>query len=447
MKKESVTFVLFGGTGDLTTRKLVPAFARLAHEGKIKSNSTVIGVARGSYNEKSYKKFLIGGISDKKEKKHIKKLKIRYLNADFSKKGGLKALQPLVSICEPGYKCSRIYYLSTGFRFFPNIVRELKRYGLDDKSEGFTRIVFEKPFGKDLKSSNELDKEIHKVFPEEDVYRIDHYLGKETVQNINVLKFTNPVFYSTMNRDFVESIDIVADERLDVKNRLGYYNWAGATRDMVQSHLLQMLSLVLMERPKNLTQKNLKKEKVKILKNLEVVSAKFGRYKSYKKELKKAGLKDVGTETFVKTTLNCKTKRWNGVKLNLRTGKKLNKKFGEIVINMKLTDNYGKLKGVKNNKIIISIYPKQDVDIIMNTSGKCTDCVSDVKFDFCKECKFGPNTSNEYASLLGEVVKGDKTLFTSSEEVKESWKIVESILKRKRKVIEYGDYANAELIK
>ena len=445
MKKESVTFVLFGGTGDLTTRKLVPAFAKLIHEGKIKSNSRVIGVSRGNYNDDSYKNLLISGVANKEEKGYIKKLKIKYLNADFSKEDGLKGLQPLVSVCEPGHKCSRIYYLSTGFRFFPNIVKELKRYGLDDKSDGFTRVVFEKPFGKDLRSSNELDKKIHKVFYEKDVYRIDHYLGKETVQNINILKFTNPIFYSTFCNEFVESIEIIADEKLGVGNRLGYYNWAGAVKDMIQSHLLQMLSLTLMEKPKDLTPKSIQKEKVSILKRLEVLNSKFGRYKSYNKEIKKAGLKEMETETFVQAVLNCKTKRWNGVDLILRSGKKLDKKLGNIIINMKSTNNFGGLKGVKNNKIIIGIYPKQDVDIIMNSSSsECSDCVSDVKFEFCKECKFGPNTSNEYAVLLGEIIKGDKTLFTSSEEVKESWKIAENILKKKRKVIEYKDYSKSD---
>lgn len=439
VKKEHITFVLFGGTGDLTRRKLVPAFAKLIQEGILEKGSSIIGISRKEMSDKEYKEFLVSGVRNDKEKKHIRALKIKYVSGDFTSKEGLKKLRPLIGTCEPGKKCSRIYYLSTSFKFFPRIVNELELYGLEDKSGGFTRVAFEKPFGSDIKSAMLLEKEIHKVFSEEQIYRIDHYLGKETVQNLNVLKFTNPIFSSTFNNKFVEKIEIIVDEDLGVGNRLGYYNDAGAVKDMIQSHLLQMLALTLMNVPDKITPKNIHKEKIKILKNLRFVDREknlFGQYSSYGKELKKASFKDKGTETFARVFLECKTANWRGVKLILRTGKKLRRKHGEVMIKFR-KDNMMKenFEGVSSNRVRIGLYPTQDINLVLNTkdpSGPRN--VSTVNFEFCHECKFGPNTSDGYSSLLKDIIFGDQTLFTSREEVEASWKVVEQILKHKDKI-------------
>lgn len=444
-----MTFVLFGGTGDLTRRKLVPAFANLVYEGKLDDDSVLIGVGRRDFSDESYKDFLISGISNDDEKKHIKKLRIKYLRGDFSKKDGLKGLQPLVSVCEPGKKCSRVYYLATSFEFFENIVNELERYGLDDKSGGFTRVVFEKPFGTDLKSSIELDKEIHRVFEEEEVYRIDHYLAKETVQNLSVLKFSNPILESTLNNKYVELIEIVAKESVGVGNRLEYYNEAGTVKDMMQSHLLQMLSLLLMEMPSELSADAIHDAKVKVLKKIQIADAKehlLGQYKSYLDELKEKGLVDKKTETFASVVLNCANERWNGVKIVLKSGKKMAKKFGQIKVRFKQPELKG-WKGSMVNELVIGVYPKQDVDIKLNTIDlNCTNCVVPVNFEFSHDKKFGPNTINEYAVLLGEVMAGNKTLFAREDEVKESWRIVEDFLKIRDRVrfVRYDDCTDPE---
>jgi len=451
MEKRSVSFILFGGTGDLTKRKLVPAFASLIHDKVINKRSTIIGVARGNFNDKTYKKLLVSSAKSKDHKAHIKSLNIKYIKGDFAKREGFKELRQALSYCEIG-GCNRIYYLATSFELFPIIVQELKKQSLYKRQGGFSRIAFEKPFGEDLKSAIKLDQGLHKVLLEKDVYRIDHYLAKETVQNLTVLKFTNPILESTLNNKFVESIEIIADEKLGVENRLKYYNNAGAIKDMIQSHLLQVLALLLMEKPKTLTSDKINNEKLKILRALSLTNIKksvLGQYRSYKGELKKSKLKDKKTETFAKIALNCKTKRWNGVDIFLQTGKKLKQKIGKININFKSIDRkfQKSFSGIGVNKVVINLFPTQNVDMIMNTfSPKCSNCIAPVNFEFSREREFGPNTVDEYATLLESIIKEDKTLFARDDVVLESWKIVEKILKNKRKMrfIKYKDGADPE---
>ncbi|MDO8508247.1 MAG: glucose-6-phosphate dehydrogenase [Nanoarchaeota archaeon] len=437
MEEKEVTFVLFGGSGDLTKRKLVPAFARLVHEGIISNNSTIIGVSRKKWSDEEYKRYLVDAVNEQRDKDYINKLDIKFFTGDFTK-NGLAGLNKLMLKCETE-GCNRIYYLSTSFKFFPSIVKELKSNGLEKVKKGFTRIVFEKPFGSDLKSSEELDSEIHKVFSEESVFRLDHYLAKETVQNLNILKFNNPLFYSSLSNKFIDSIELIVDEDLGVGERIGFYNDTGAIKDMVQSHLLQVLSILLMEMPSRLETEKIHDEKVKILKKLEVLKAEnhlLGQYRSYNEEREKAGIVNLHreTETFCKLVLNCKTKRWNGVRLILRTGKKLNRKYGQIKINYKAVDLKGNVSNLMPNKAIIDIYPKQDIIFFMNTRDANSDSLKEIKFQFTKELEFGPNTRDEYAVLLGEVIKGDKMMFARSDEVIESWKIVEKIEKMRDKI-------------
>ncbi len=449
MENKEVSFVLFGGTGDLVKRKLVPAIARLVQEGKIRGDSTIIGISRKSWTDEEYKKFLVESVV-REEKEHIKMLDIRFFQGDFLEKG-LKGLNDLIKKSERK-NCNRIYYLATSFKFFPAIIKELKKQGLNKKKDGFTRIVFEKPFGSDLRSSEELDKEIHKVFGEDSVFRLDHYLAKETVQNLNVLKFTNPILYSTFSNGYVDSIEIIVDEDLGVGERIFYYNDAGALKDMIQSHLLQVLSLLLMEEPSSFEADKIHDEKVKVLKNLKILESKhhlLGQYDSYLEEAKKVGLEGDNVETFVKVVLNCKMKRWDGVNLILRTGKKLKKKYGQIRIKFTpITESVSRnFIGINNNKMIINIYPKQDVVISMNTNTpEQNNEVKPVKFEFCRDCEFGPNTTNEYAILLNEIIRGDKTLFTRSDELRESWRIVEDIVKIRKKIkfVRYNDNGEPE---
>jgi len=446
MRKEAFSFVLFGATGDLVKRKIVPALADLVKSGILNKKTPIIGVSRRSLSDSDYKKFLVESLKDKKKRRLVEKLNIKYYSADFSKKGGLKDFEKVMESAEEKKACNRIFYLATSFRFFPDIVSELKSCCVIKKKNCFNRIVFEKPFGNDLKSATKLNSSLNKVFPEKDIYRIDHYLAKETVQNLNVLKFTNPILYSTLNNKFVESIEVIIDENFGVGKRMEFYNETGAIKDMIQSHHLQVLSMVLMSRPNSFSPEKIHDEKVKVLKKIVPLSPRnhlIGQYRSYSGEAKKYGIKKSRTETFAKVALNCKTPEWDGVKIYLRTGKKLKKKFGQIRINFKPSDSGNR---VENNRIIINIYPKQDVFIELNTKNPFSSSIERVDFEFCRECLFGPNTPDEYSTLIAEVVKGDKTLFTRDDEIRESWRIVDKLesMKGKMRFKKYKDYSDPE---
>ena len=446
---DKVVFVVFGGTGDLMKKKLVSAFSSLLYKENLSKESSIIGIARGNFTDEGYKELLIDNAKNDEEKEKIKKLNIKFYRGDASHPETLKNLGALIDSTEIKDK---IFYLATSFKLFPDIINELKNQNLNEERYGFSRIVFEKPFGYNFESSAELDNKIKKVFSEEQIFRIDHYVAKETVQNITILKFTNPIFEGLLNNKMVESIELIFDENFGVENRISYYNDVGAIKDMIQSHLLQVLSLILMDRPSKIDAEKIHDEKIKVLKNIEFLNSNsnlIGQYKSYGKEALKYEIKNSRIETFAKILLNCKTERWNRTKLILRTGKKLQDKKSQIIIKFKSFGERSNIMGAKDNKIVIDIFPKQDVRIFMNTRrpGKFLE-VEPISFDFCHEEYFGPNTSDEYATLLGEVIRGEKTLFIRSDELNESWKIVDKIESIKDKIpfVVYEDGSDAESI-
>lgn len=392
-----VSFVLFGGAGDLVKRKLAPAFADLIARKVLSKRSKIVGVGRKNMSDDEYKKILVDSVSNEL-RNEIESLDVNYVSADFSNPGEVGKIGESLKHCDIT-GCNRIYYLSTGFKFFPSIVQGLKKYGLEKEKKGFTRIVFEKPFGSGLKNSNELDKEIHRVFDEKDVFRIDHYLAKEAVKELIELKLKDKKFRDSLNGNTVSEIDIVSDEDLGVGERLEYYNESGALKDMVQNHLLQLLSITLAIFENN---EEIHNKKVEVLKKIRVVNSKdnlLGQYFSYCKELNKKELRDVRRETFVNIVLECNDSNWKGVKLVLRTGKMLGKK-----------ESYIKIKFKDGSEKIFSIYPnKKGID--------------------------------EYSFLIENAVKGDKEYFASDNEVRECWRIVEDIEKIKDKIrfVRYED--------
>jgi glucose-6-phosphate 1-dehydrogenase len=439
-----VVFVLFGGTGDLTRKKISSAFIHLIKEKFLDKNSVLIGVSRKDFTDADYRNFLSSSIKDKEDKNLLKRLDIRYAQGDFFKKDGLDDLKEILS--EEEFKgCDIVYYFSTSYKFFPLIAESLKELNLHKIVSGSTKVVFEKPFGYDLKSSIKLSNGLKKVFSEDQIYRIDHYLGKKAIQNLNILKFANPIFNSTLNRKYVESIEITVDESAGVGNRLEYYNISGAIKDMFQNHLLQVLSLVLMKKPLEFNSKFISEEKIKVLKSLRVLGPEnhlLGQYSSYIEELKESGLPNNKIETYAKIVLESKIRRWKGVKLILKTGKKLGEKIGKIEINFKNEKTpKGFFKGQKNNKVVLDIYPKQDVSIYMNIKNPRLRELKLVNFEFCEECQFGPNTPDAYAILLEDILKGDKFMFARDKEIRESWKVVEKIerMKDKIKFVRYMD--------
>jgi len=402
MKKESLTLVMFGGTGDLAKLKLASAFAELIHKGILKSSSTIIGISRGNYTDKSYRTLLMSSVKDKKEKHHLKKINIRFVRMDVSKASEIGKLDGVLKVCEPG-SCNRVYYLATSFKFFPTILLGLKEHGLISKKDKFNRIAFEKPFGSSMKSSDALERKVSKIINEKHIFRVDHYLGKESVQNLLKMKKIN------LNNKTLEKIEIIADESLGVENRIEYYNDAGALKDMIQSHLLQVLALLLIEDPKKFDAKNIRDEKVKILKKIKLINKGnyvFGQYQSYKKEALKYNIKNSKTDTFVKVFLNCDSKRWDGIEISLRAGKKLPKKLTRI--NLFFKDG-------KKKFIIL-------------------------------KAREGYGTRNDYEILLEDILIGDKHFFVRNDELHEMWRVTDKIekVKSKSKLIIYKDYTYPE---
>ena len=454
MKQDIVTFVLFGGTGDLAKRKLVPAFAKLVQKEILAKTSIVIGIGRKDLTDTTYKQYLTEGLHDA-EKKIVQDMQIRFFQADVTQPGSLQRLQSYLENLEPKEGAERVYYLATSYTFFPVIVNALKEAGIAQQKKRSTRIVFEKPFGSDLASSDDIDRRIHAVFSEDDIFRIDHYLAKDTVQNLHVLKFANPFFNSLLRKECVDRIEIIVDEELGVGNRIGYYAEAGAIKDMIQNHLLQTLALLLMEQPKTFDAKHIHDEKVNILENLQVAHSEkhlLGQYRSYTKEAAAQNIQNVNSETFAKITLTCATGRWKGVTITLRTGKKLTKKYGQIKITFKQAT-----KNVENtyptlvpNVLLIDIHPFQDINLIVNARKPHTSnrTIVPIKLAFSQKSAFGPNTSDEYAVLLEEVCKGDKTLFTRFDEVRASWRIIWQIetIKKRIPFVIYPDGTDPETV-
>lgn len=447
---QPTTIILFGGTGDLTKRKLIPAFARLARQGKLTQGSLLIGIGRRSLSHEDYRKTLLEGLSDE-DRAALATLKILYFQDDVGQETSLQKLPTFLQEHEAS-QSNRILYLATSYTLFPAIAQAAHHVGLAIPKKGWTRIVFEKPFGHDLSSSDALDAAIHEIFPEEALFRIDHYLAKETVQNLQVLKFTNPFFDHLFYHSLISHIEITVDEALGVGNRLGYYATTGAVKDMLQSHLLQMTALLLMEQPPTMTSKDLHDAKAHILQHLHVLPAEhhlLGQYASYRDECQQAQIPVTNTETFAKIVLRCDTPRWKNVPIILRTGKKLPKKYGWIVIHFKLFSSPFTAPGqpLAENQLIIDIYPEQDIRLVVNTRKPGTPSViAPIHLLFSSRSYFGPNTSDEYATLLSDVLRGEKMLFTRFDEVREAWKIVEQIerIKGNIRFVVYADGSDPE---
>ena len=357
--------ILFGGTGDLTKRKLMPAIYNLYIDKLLSENFFVAAVGRRDKTEQEYKDEIKQAI-EKYSRNTYKQdtwdevsSRIYYYKFDFTDNSGYKEFNDYLLTLEAkhGTKGNRLYYLAVGPESFAGIVKSLAENNMAEQKTGSKRVIIEKPFGKDLISAKHLNKQITKVFDEENIYRIDHYLGKEMLQNIMVIRFANAVFDSIWNSEHIDHIQITSSERLGVGERGGYYEKSGALKDMVQNHLLQFLSLIAMEPPEKNATESIRDAKVKVLKELQIytnsqVSKNVvrGQYdkdlentvKSYREEQRTSETSE--TETFVALKLNVNNKRWKGVPFYIRTGKRLKYKGVQAVIEFKSHDNQNTAK-------------------------------------------------------------------------------------------------------
>ncbi len=456
---EPCSIIIFGASGDLTARKLIPALYHLFKDKQMPPDFRVIGFARREKTDDSWRKELREGLDQFSRTKPVEDAvwsefaaKVFYCMGDFSDQTAYQNLErQLTSFGSEPLRRNLLIYLATSPSQFGEVAEMLHNANILHKGgeKGWSRIVVEKPFGHDLASAMQLNTELTRFAHERQVFRIDHYLGKETVQNILMFRFSNSIFERLWNRDSVDHIQITVSENLGVGGRGGYYEEAGALRDMVQNHLLQVMSLVAMEPPVSLDAEPIRDEKVKLLKSIrqltpdavakQVVRGQYfagtinGQPKpGYRQELKVAP--ESNTETYVALKLMVDNWRWSGVPFYLRTGKYLPLSASEVRIQFKPTPNvlYSALCAEKldPNALTLRLQPNEGISLRFNgkVPGTSTS-VRPVRMSFSYNSEFGAYTPEAYERLLLEAMSGDATLFIRRDEVEAAWGIVDAVRK------------------
>lgn len=444
MESTNTLFVVFGATGDLMKKKLFPSFYNLYTKN---SNISVLGVGRQELNDETFRemnKELLCSFDDLAFKE-----KVFYQDVQYLEQESYLLLKEKIDLLKKEQKDLQvIFYLAMPPHLFDPIMQNLKFHGLDSIETYNTKIVFEKPFGVDLESAKELNRNILKSFKESQVYRIDHYLGKEAIQNFLTLRFANSFFEPLWNNNYIDNIQITGFETIGIEGRGGYYDNSGALKDMLQNHLLQMLSLIAMEPPATLGAKHIRDEKVKVFEAIHHLEKDmkghiaYGQYGagnidgkevlSYRDE---EGIpEDSITETYVALRVFIDNWRWKGVPFYLRTGKRMQKRGTTVVVEFKKLPQllYNSNDEVDTNKLIIHIQPDASISMEFNvkTPGTNTN-VDPVIAEFDHKEFFGLETPEAYEVLFNEIVKGDQSLFARLDGVEEAWRIVDSIIKCK----------------
>ncbi|MFH1400827.1 MAG: glucose-6-phosphate dehydrogenase [Nanoarchaeota archaeon] len=443
-------FVLFGSTGDLAKRKLMPALYRMFRDGIIGEHNPVLCVGRRKFTTQAYLKFIeIDTFVKELDKRILAKMWkfITYVHLDFES-DDMSALADAIRAADKKHVCggNRVIYLAMASSLFADTLHRLKDAGLLE-SEGFVRVAFEKPFGDDLKSAQELNKVVSGYFTEDQIFRIDHYLGKDLVENMLVFRFANSIFEQIWNREFVDHVQITVSETIGVGSRAGYYEGTGAIKDMVQNHLMQILSLMAMAPPLAMEPEAIRDEKARLLKGLRMVKPEdlvVGQYASglIDKKVVKGYVEEEGvvdgsqTETFVALRAFIDNHRWRGVPFYLRTGKRMSQTFAEIKLCLKdvSSDLFGwVLENQAPNVITIRISPDEGIIIRFNAKVPGPKMVlRNVKMSYCHHCLFGYNTPEAYELLMQQIFLGNQTLFTRWDMVEMSWKYIDPLVRMVR---------------
>lgn len=444
---EASAVILFGATGDLAKRKLYPALYNLYKKNK---TFAVIGVARRDIDHDAFRKIIEASLEKHtQEDDDIQDFVDRfyYYSLNVKESSEYRELGGLADEINEKYnlKDNRTFYMSLAPEFFSTVALNLKKEGLTD-NKGWKRLVIEKPFGRDLNSATTLNEDIHKAFEENEIYRIDHYLGKEMVQNIQVIRFTNPIFESIWNNRYISNVQITSSETLGVEERASYYDQTGALMDMVQNHMLQMVALTAMEPPSRFETEDIRDEKVKVLKSIRPITNKNiqnqvikGQYtrgtmpnghvvRGYREE---ENIKEnSSTETFVAAKIYIDNFRWAGVPFYIRTGKRLTVKSTEIVIQFKDAPQnpyFNNFNDIQPNILVIHVQPDEGLSLKLNakkfSSGGDT---MPITMEFSNSDLEGPDA---YERLINDCMKGDSTNFTRWDEVALSWQYVDAIRK------------------
>jgi glucose-6-phosphate 1-dehydrogenase len=446
--------VMFGASGDLAKRKLLPALFDLAWNACLAPRFRLLGFARTPMGDEDFRREAAEALSKGEAAKHKDKQQdflkqLHYFGGNYDDAESYKRLgQRLEELDTEGdLGGNRLFYLATPPEVYPKIIRRLGEAGLAKPRNGksWTRVIIEKPFGHDLASARELNLMVLSVFEESQVYRIDHYLGKQTVQNLLVFRFGNGIFEPLWNRNYIDHVQITAAESLGVESRAAFYESAGALRDMVQSHMLQLTSLVSVEAPAKFDATAVRNEKIKVLQSIrpytpETVwkSVVRGQYAPGTVDGKPApgypqekGVKpDSATETYVALKLQVDNWRWSGVPFYLRTGKRLRRASTEIAIQFKEAPHMlFRGDGVKPNWLVLNIQPDEGISLSFGAKSPGSQMnVRTVRMDFQYRQAFGGVSREAYATLINDCIRGDATLFDRADSVEAAWELVDPIL-------------------
>jgi glucose-6-phosphate 1-dehydrogenase len=452
----ATTLTIFGATGDLARRKLLPALYNLAHEGALPERFHLVGVARREKEHEHYRADCEQAIRQfsrrAPDEDVLRRLleHVRYVPGTFDDESVYRKLEEVLDRFDEHVEAplNRLFYLSTAPSFFPLIVEALGRQGLNHREGAQVRAIVEKPFGTSLAQARALNRRVLSVFEESQVFRIDHYLGKETVQNMMAFRFANGMFEPLWNRNYIDQVQITAAEDIGIGTRAGYYDQAGALRDLIQNHMLQLLCHVAMEPPVSFTAEEVRNEKVKVLRAIGPVTeeqvdeisvrAQYAEGHSGGEDvpgyLEEPGIPpDSRTETFAALRLEVDNWRWAGVPFYLRTGKRLARKVTEIAVALKPVPHLafsdeGSL-GVLPNQLILTLQPNEGVSLRLGAKIPGTRMViRPVQMEFLYGSSFLSQSPEAYERLITDAMRGDATLFTRDDEVEAQWCVCDPIL-------------------
>jgi glucose-6-phosphate 1-dehydrogenase len=450
---EPTVVVIFGASGDLTKRKLLPALFHLEQSNLLPEEFSVVGVARrplqGEF-EKDMREGILqfGGVQEGEKKLDEFMQKVSYFAMNFDDPGGYDKLKTLLEGIDQkqGTKGNRLFYLATAPEYFAEIIEQLGGHGMAKPQQGNVHVIIEKPFGHDLASARQLNDEVNRVFAEDQIFRIDHYLGKETVQNILIFRFANGIFEPVWNRNYVDHVQITAAEDIGIEGRGPFYEKAGALRDVIQNHVMELLSFVALEPPVSFEADSMRREKVKVWRSvqpihfMDAVRGQYGPGKVDGKDVKGYRQEDrvdpnSSTETYAALKVGIENWRWAGVPFYLRAGKRLAKRVTEITIQFKqppqllFKNQSGACRELQPNLIAMRIQPDEGISLRFGAkvpSPNMEVCPVNMNFSYAEA--FGKSSANGYERLLLDAMLGDATLFAHRDGVEATWSLLTPIL-------------------
>jgi glucose-6-phosphate 1-dehydrogenase len=450
---EPTVVVIFGASGDLTKRKLLPALFHLEQSNLLPEEFSVVGVARrplqGEF-EKDMREGILqfGGVQEGEKKLDEFMRKVSYFAMNFDDPSGYDKLKTVLEGIDQnqGTKGNRLFYLATAPEYFAEIIEQLGRHDMAKPEQGKVHVIIEKPFGHDLASARQLNDEVNRVFAEDQIFRIDHYLGKETVQNILVFRFANGIFEPVWNRNYVDHVQITAAEDIGIEGRGPFYEKAGALRDVIQNHVMELLSFVALEPPVSFEADAMRREKVKVWRSIQPihimdsVRGQYGPGKVGGKDVKGYRQEDrvdpnSATETYAALKVGIENWRWAGVPFYLRAGKRLAKRVTEITIQFKqppqllFKNQAGACRELQPNLIAMRIQPDEGISLRFGAkvpSPNMEVCPVNMNFSYAEA--FGKSSANGYERLLLDAMLGDATLFAHRDGVEATWSLLTPVL-------------------